>query len=187
MINFKEFLTEGRDASLYHGTTYGAGIAIIQQNSIRPTTTHSNYKLKRPPKYPKEAPKDAVTGKHHPHYEDHELPGISLTRSLKFAIYWSRNLVLELNQRKLTQNYKIVPLQYWQSYNVSRSKEPFKYPNKLTTANEYEEFLLTGKSLPVLKYLVAVHISNELINDFKTTPAALILEQHKIPLIGIDT
>ena len=92
MISFKSFLTEARMAPLYHGTDAGGLVNILKDNTLKTGFEHEFHPSK--------------TGK-----------VVSLTRDFKFASRWQGGpeytLVIELDQQKLAQRYKIVPFNFY--------------------------------------------------------------------------
>jgi len=94
MYNFKQYLEEGRDAPLFHGTGNRAADLILKENVMKPLTIQM------------------ISGK--------SVAGTSLSRSFKFAEYFGGGITFELDQRKLTQRNKIVPFSYWNSDKQAR-------------------------------------------------------------------
>jgi len=160
MIKFSEFLSEGRDAPLYHGTTHSHASAILRSGYFDPVTRqNSKVLLKSKNKFES---KD----------------GVSLTRNFHFAKTYisGPNVVFQLNQTKLAQNFEIIPVQYFNTQpNISwgtnstlqgarvwqkDSLKPFK-------VNEYEEFVLyKGKNI-TLSFVDKVWIPSDLHDDQK--------------------
>jgi len=145
MITFKQFITEARLAPLYHGTNASKLESLIT-NGFRPVTLQAADKLMMNGANTTKA-KDG--GELVGYYQ-----GVSLTRNKKFAMQWSQeheiSVVLEFDQQKLAQKYKIKPIQFWRG--ISRSKESLQ-TNRLY--NEYEEFVVTDKPIP-FKYVTKV-------------------------------
>ena len=120
MKTFNQFLTEGRDAPLYHGTDVDSAIRILNANKLVGS------------------------------YNDHNAPTISLTRSIRYAQHFAKDkfsdtvetIVFELDQRKLSQTYKIVPYNYFSD----------------DVPNEYEEVVFTKGIDNFNKYLLKVHV-----------------------------
>lgn len=135
MINFKQFLEESRSAPLYHGTSIGGLRGIFHMGGIEPRTFHPSSKMKG----------ISNKGKRQPGVE-----GVSTSRNFKFASTWNHsagNFVLEFDQRRLAQRYKIVPFQYFQHPIISQGHARIKdWKGK---ANEYEEFIVTSKHIPL--------------------------------------
>lgn len=133
MISFKAYLTESRSAPLYHGTDFIA-IQKIINSGIEPYTMHYSGKIGKNQNF-----KDL--------YGTEYAKGVSTTRNLSFAKTWRSGIVLELNQEKLNQKYKIIPYQYWQATGLSRPRD----------RNEFEEFIMTTKPIP-FSYVKRIHI-----------------------------
>lgn len=139
MKSFKSFITEGRDASLYHGTDVHHAYGMLATLTIRAMDA------------------DGI-GK-----------SVSLTRSFKYAKSWAVKVgeklrtpcVLELDQRSLAHNYKIVPYNFFHTqvpYEISKSR--YLKSDPVWGENEYEERVY--KSIKNLdKYLIAIHIFDE--------------------------
>ena len=94
MTNFLQFLEEGRDAPLYHGTSLLTATKILESGLLK------GSKSTLPP------------------FKKIE---VSLSRNIKVPIHHAFHvqdyitcIVFELDQRKLSQNYKIYPYNYWQ-------------------------------------------------------------------------
>ena len=150
MIGFREFLTESRSAPLYHGTFGDAVYNILLHNGIEPKTFHQNWKLGYPDKI----------SDHSKNYSIQKntatvlpfsglISGVSLTRSFKFAVSYGSGYVLEIDQRRLAQKYKIIPFQFWQDHSRTtgaRSAWP----------NEFEEFVVTNQPIPP-KYITRLY------------------------------
>lgn len=142
MITFKSFLAESRSAPLYHGTNM-RGLEGIFKDGIEPRTLHSNtrhmwvtnHEVKWPVGY----------GSDEKGYEVEKYArGVSLSRNMRFSSQFSSGIVLELDQRRLAQRYKIVPFQYFAD-SRARAYETSSSPK---VRNEYEEFVITNKSIP---------------------------------------
>ena len=133
MINFKEYLTEARLAPLYHGTDVFSSLGIIDTKMIGAHTAHLNWKLLK-------APRAAGVG-----FRDTQ--GVSLTRSFNFAAGWGV-IVFEVDQQKLNQRMKIIPINYWSSQDNSVARPD---------AAEYEEFAVTNTGIP-LTYVKRIYI-----------------------------
>lgn len=159
MIAFKDFLIESRSAPLYHGTNMSA-LKYIIKVGIEPRTLQNSKKIgiyNYTVRYGG-GPDWAVTG------DIKYAKGVSTTRNFKFASAWGNGVVLELNQRKLAQRYKIVPFQYFDTVG-SRYKEISA--SKDTTRNEYEEFVITTKPIP-FSYVERVYIPDAIMIGSKT-------------------
>lgn len=109
-MSFKQFLEEGRDSPLYHATSYRDILNMLKENKITAYTYHS-YDIPLKKKYKKSK------------YD--EVKVVSLTRNIRFAQEWlnqgvmGSGAILELDQRKLTQKYKLLPFNFF-SYDGAR-------------------------------------------------------------------
>lgn len=115
-----DILIEGRDAPLYHGTSLDNAIEIMRTFVILGDTTHR--------------------------IDDRYVSGVSLTRSYRYAEWWSRQesdigVVFELDQAALAARYKIIP---WDIYG-----DGFMGPD--LKRNETEEFLVGDISISKTK------------------------------------
>ncbi len=138
MKTFKEYLEEGRDAPLYHGTGSAYALAILKDNAIKPFKTHgATVQLIK---------KD-------------DNVAVSLTRSIKTAIEWRNNgLAFELNQRKLAQNYQIKPLNI--NYHWTGGRSSAKHEQL------FEEYV-TKPIQPLTRYLEKIIVDEGGYNDIK--------------------
>jgi len=156
MKSFSEFLTEGRDAPLFHGIKRfeNAYNILCVSRELQPVTHQDSYKLL------KATPNEWF---HEPDRDRRMIKGISLTRDFHYATMRAPRMdsryaiVLVLDQRKLAQRYEIKPVQYWQSL-----LEPRPARSSITY-NEAEEFLLTDKPLPLDLYLRKIFIGPEVL------------------------
>lgn len=143
MISFKQFLTESRSAPLYHGTDlYNLEPILVNKQGIAPRTSHESNEL--------------LITRRSPHKM---IKGISTSRNFKFAAQYrgfNDSVILELNQNLLSQNYKLVPIQFWQHLN-DRPARPQEKSFVIPKRNEYEEFIVTDKPVPV-KYITRLYI-----------------------------
>lgn len=101
-----EMLTEGRDAPLYHATGYDKLRGIVDSNYLQAMT------------------RQEINSK--------AVKGVSLTREFRFAKKWNDGVILQIDQRKLAQTYKIIPFDYW---------EKSSYRRKNLAHAEAEEFV----------------------------------------------
>lgn len=127
---------------------------MIERNQISATTTHQHDRVKNP-----DAKYRSV---------------VSLTRDIRFAKRWGDRkakwdmnegfVVLELDQQKLTQNFKILPYNHFQdSRYVDDEQGSARRLNDVRRSswgdfpiNQYEENVV-GDIKPLNKYLVRVH------------------------------
>lgn len=144
MISFKQFLTEARMAPLYHGTFADAVENIlIDGKGIKPKTLHMAHKT-------------GLLANYVNQYGDKYVRGVSLTRNLHFADGWGSGWVLELDQRLLAQNYKILPYQYFQN-SFPGARNTGTLTDKVGRMNESEEFVVTTKPIPP-KYIKSLWV-----------------------------
>jgi hypothetical protein len=114
MKSFKDYLIEGRDAPLYHGTDFHSAALIIQTNKMKATNRHYDGKGN----------------------------AVSMTRNMKYAFrfpLWAGDayddndvVVFELDQRKLAQRYKIVSF----AFDIGTGRSMARGPNEMS---EFEE------------------------------------------------
>jgi hypothetical protein len=150
MRTFFEYLKEGREAPLFHGTSLVMADDILSHNYIY-GRTEQYTSLKD------NGQKDYYQG-----YK--EVSGVSLTRSYKIAEYFGkRGVVFELDQRRLSQNYSIIPVNHWATgvlqYIPGKTARTNHNPKDITD-NEAEEFLI-GSIKNLDKYLARVIIVDE--------------------------
>lgn len=154
MLTFSQHLTEGREAPLYHGTGGYDLIKIADTGTLIPFTVHLPHKLLKDP---------SQTTVHQTLFGISPFQlgytGVSFTRSIKYANRMGP-VVFVVNQRQLAHTYEIKPIQYF-SDGTRR-----QYSNAISRADfeEYEEFVLTKKPIPILKYLIEVKIEREVHN-----------------------
>ena len=160
MITFKQFLTESRSAPLYHATSLHLAGKIIDSNTLIPRSDV------------------AGTG----------VISLSFTRlfrtAWKFGIYVSTSrsthsvVVFEVDQTKLSQNYKLEPFQFWSqpmtfgpSYNKARLT-PRDENLEDGTFNEFEERVV-GKSIRnFMKYVTKIIVYSP--ESFKNVDPATV-------------
>jgi hypothetical protein len=137
-MTFKQYLEEGRGGFLYHATTTIRVYKILKKNKMLGGTYDlhrmlNNKKQKR---------------------------NISFTRSLKYALSGHfGNIILELDQRKLAQRYKIVPYSFFTQRGRGIPGEGVR-PND-EFENQFEEAVL-GDINNVDKYLTKI-----ILNDYE--------------------
>lgn len=141
MITFKQFLNEAKAAPLYHATDPAKAFNILKDDNLKAFPTHLGM-----------TPGSRVA--------------VSLTRSLETAAGWrtgeniknTSNIIFELDQQKLSHNYKIKPIEIEYIWHV---KDYFgikreKYINKQSKL--FEEFV-NRDITPLSSYLKAIHMS----------------------------
>lgn len=163
MITFKEYLTEARMAPLYHGTFPLNAALILRSNRIEANYSHGG---------------------------ETKVPIVSLTRDIRTAITWrsgtykNGSVVFELDQGKLAQKYKIVPIEV--EYLWKSSTDRKSYPPK--GSKLYEEYV-TKDIQPLEQYLKHVIISESMYNYLRTTDDVgrdtrdTILNHHKLKIV----
>lgn len=163
MQTFTEYLEEGRLAPLYHGTTFNALRNMLEEGMIWPSTVHTASKLLM------NKPEDGSDA----------YRGVSTTRNLKMAKHFRDgtmeakefSFVIELDQMKITHNFKILPIQYFNGTvrykermrDKTAAKDSWHYSPSPT--NEYEEFILTKRGVP-MKYWKAIHMPQRYVTEF---------------------
>lgn len=166
MITFKSFLAEARMAPLYHTTNIRNAREIIEDNKLNRGWPDPSG---------------------HWHAKNGEI--ISLTRNLPFALMWkgSYGVVLELDQQKLSHNYKIVPFSYF----ARSMKGSRRFPTQRTVTtgkdydfdNQFEESIVNADVTNINKYITKIIIMERGYNRYKDTGSAQPIIKH--PLLWI--
>jgi hypothetical protein len=160
LMNFKEYLEEGRDAPLYHSTNFTAIKRIIQYDKLEGYTDHYD-KFMAQDFYGEFNPKKNVKMKHFTSRES--MRGISLTRSLKSAENWrGGHYIIKLNQRKLAQRHKIIPINIYAAAGKNKhakDEELFEefVIGSIKNLHEYTECIIFQRSSDMKK---VAHVSN---------------------------
>lgn len=137
MISFKAFITEARLAPLYHGTDIKYAAQILESDTLK----LGDWSTKS-------------------HWPSKDGTIISLTRSLTFALKWVPNgAVLELDQQKLAQRYKIVPFNFFASKARRMPDETFLRNKDYNFDNQFEESLVQPVK-NVSKYITKIIITD---------------------------
>ena len=169
MINFKQYLEEGRDAPLYHSTQVKNAAKILKNNSLKPLTTQE------------------FATKHNKEISNKTLKGVSLTRSLNFAHEYWDGIIFELDQSKLVHNHQIVPFNYFASGVEKTSKNPARFSDKkYRDMNEFEEFVV-GEIKPLSRYITKVICTSrvfENLSNFADDEVAIIINHPKLYIGG---
>jgi hypothetical protein len=158
MLTFEEYLLEGRDAPLYHATNIANAGYIVAQNRIAAKTGHTIH------------PEHLTNPKYYNSYK--EISGVSLTRNIEYAKKYMEQekgtyqyLIFELDQRKLSHNYKMVPVNYYASgvKQFSPDAKTRTNPNVpyYLSPNEYEEYVI-GPIKNLEKVLNKIIIPNQI-------------------------
>jgi hypothetical protein len=150
MHNFKNYLTEGRDSPLYHATRLDYAERILKTNTFESKT---RQRIK---------PIDGKSPKEIHGWE--KIHGVSTSRSLKYSEYFMKMenatnffVTFELNQRLLSQAYKMVPINYnsLAHYQYNSDWTARVSSSKQTVHNEYEEFII-GAIKNASKYITKI-------------------------------
>jgi len=132
-------LIEGRDAPLWHGVAHYHSINQLNQNFIEGTTTQRFW------------PDGRRLKDNHPDYRDSFwLKGVSLTRDIKYAQGWG-DIVYEIDQRALSQRYKIMPFNWGYSGHGIRNQHHKR---------EREEFVILGRIYKSMTQFIEDHNDN---------------------------
>lgn len=123
-------LIEGRDAPLYHTTSIRNAYKILDNDKLVPGQKYSD-----------------VTGD--------KRNTISFTRDKLYSVGNDAMIQLKFDQRKLSYNYKFVPI-----------AEPGY--SRESGWTESEERLVTNKPIPVRKYLLEIELAHSFESDFKS-------------------
>lgn len=122
-------LLEGRDAPLYHCTSIRNAVKILDSDKLLPNERTSD-----------------ITGD--------KRNTISFTRDKNYSVSGDAMIRLQFSQRKLSYNYKFVPI----------AEPGFSRESGWT---ESEERLLTNKPIPVAKYLEEIEVTPSFESDIK--------------------
>jgi len=162
MINFNQFLAEGRDAPIFHGT-HSSNLGDMIKNGITPLTSHTELP-KREFINPVDPSKlGSIRGFNAnklktTHYNVRYAHGVSFSRSKAFSEFYVGgrfSCVLEMDQGKLSQRYSIIPINYHYPANGDDAR-----PKN----TESEEFVVTDKPIPLKPYLKAIHLKTFPVN-----------------------
>ena len=132
-MRMTDLIIEGRDAPLYHGVRFSHAVDQLENNRIEGRTSQRFW------------PDGRRLRDDHPEYEDSFwLKGVSLTRDINYAKQWA-DIVYVLDQRLLSQQYKIIPFNWGYANTRSRGVDPKR---------EREEFVVLGKIYKSLKQYI---------------------------------
>lgn len=144
LVPFRQFITEGKDAPLYHSTSIIATQGIVTTDVMLPSRG-----LQPVPGNP--------VGQR----------TVSFTRNFKFALnWWGTEIVLEFDQTKLGKRYTIRPTNYYAQARShmgnpnARVARPKKHQNihGFTVQTEFEEVIM-NKVEDVHKYLKRIIVT----------------------------
>lgn len=158
-----DILYEGRDAPLYHATSYENANIIIDEDEIKAYTAHEKCRIG--------FTKNHISG---------IIKGVSLTRNFKFIIFSFRTVVFEIDQRRLSHTSKIIPFSYYDSLKA-RDKTQSSRGN-CGFDNEFEEFCI-GPIRPLTRYLTRIIVKEKFIDKLKDDPKAVNIINH--PLLRV--
>jgi hypothetical protein len=172
-MKWDEIINEGRDAPLYHGTSTDTAISILQADSISAMTQH-----------------DALAvGRSAPVF------GVSLTRDIRTALDIGQ-VCFEVSQTKLTQNRKLIPIDFtpfnpshtWSVHNPRSSAltKRAQGSNPHGDRFEHEEFCV-GAIAPLNRYLVAIHVIRKHLSQIERKygrQAAILLDHPLLKIVG---
>jgi len=163
MIGFKDFLAEGRDASVYHGTTLTWFDKILDTGKLLFRTVHPpQFLLKNKPMY-----------------------GMSTSRNKQFAFqYGGKQILIAFDQTALARDYQLIPVNYSPTEGA-RSRESIGSVH--VHGSEYEEFVTskTKDHIPLTsRYIKKVWIRRPLSSDRLDWAMEIAIEQ-KLEKLGI--
>lgn len=151
MISFKDFLTESREAYLYHGAPLWNASAILRDDVLKSNTWNSAYGGW----------------------------GISTARTIQAVEWFIKNekeenlrdtLIFVLDKNKLRHNYRVVPYDYFMDSKADPLGVPGHVSRPQNRRKEAEEFILTKgpnvSTIPLSKYLVKVLYYGKDVEDF---------------------
>lgn len=139
MITFKDFLIESKSAPLYHGTDTNSAIHILRTNTLKKSTGSIM--------------EDDIA--------------VSFTRSLDFAkkwayqntTDWSDVIVFEVDQQKLTHNFKLKPFNYHRSEGARILSTNKGYDwNMWGANNEFEDRVPNRDIKNFDRYITKIHV-----------------------------
>lgn len=154
MITFKQYLSEARLAPLYHGTSIDNAKAILKSNVMRTNRPEIGFGVQS------------------------KTSAISFTRAIKYAMTWALEslheneaVILEFDQQKLAQRYKIVPFNFWsteEGRGMSMSDAHLKTRKRGYTESEER---VTKDITNVNQYIKTIWVGDkDLIKEFDGDP-----------------
>lgn len=174
MLNFKSFLAEGRDATLYHGTSLISAELILSSNSLKGSTTSPAARAykdniligkKNLPKLIDLATVDAWkdAGERYRKLQAglEKISCISTTRTHQQAAWYKVEydgndpaVILHLNERIVAYTNKIEPIQHHAKYARSHGAAHDGFDS------QHEEVII-GTLSPVVRYIQQVEFYSE--------------------------
>jgi hypothetical protein len=155
-MNFKQYLEEGRDAPLYHGTSVDLAQNILKHNTLSAITHHRHIKNNK---------------------RDKSIKVISLSRNISFVLKWMKRrfdsydpfVIFELDQRRLSQKYKIIPYNHFGDNQYFDGKAAARQQNDLYKIdfpiNQYEENVI-GDIKTFNRYLTKIMVKDHKDHNF---------------------
>lgn len=145
MNSFRQYLEEGRDAPLYHATRFDNILSILR-DGLKPHQSHSRYNLLLSPPIKRN--------------QKHSTRGVSFTRNFniakKFGSYYAgKYIIFKLDQRKLAQRFKILPIDFWSQRSTYK-----KIGNDEKRYFEAEEYIITEKNIST-SYMTEIFLKRE--------------------------
>lgn len=135
MYNFKQYLEEGRDAPLYHGTrSKETAVKILKSNKFIANETHP--------------------GEHHTTKKSTKKNAVCFSRLINSRFVLYKEVVFVINQRKLSQRYKIIPVEIEYEWFGSRPYRPRE-------SEIFEEYI-TRDLVDLDKYILKIILDNRL-------------------------
>ena len=169
MKTFQQFITEGRDAPLYHGTSVADAVEIINTDEMEARTPQVHMGLF--PQKPK-----------------HVVKGISLSRNHRVASQFGP-VVFEFDQRKLVHRHKIIPFQFADSEIAGYPKAIAARSTEGSVTGAYsaesEEFVI-GPIRDVDKYITAIHVHYLVFKNMRSSFSDPIRTHPKLNVWGRD-
>jgi len=133
---FEEFLAEGRDAPLFHGTSTLKAESILKSNILKANKDWGNDK-----------------------------PHVSFTRTMSIAAEWagyrgnlSDVVVFEFDQSKLIHRYSLFPINYGNGSKTRYVAKPFIKSPDYVSSGSFREERSPVSIVDMDKYLVKIHV-----------------------------
>ncbi|PCJ96825.1 MAG: hypothetical protein COA52_01040 [Hyphomicrobiales bacterium] len=156
-MNFKQYLEEGRDSPLFHGTPIYAAEKIIKENKLDANFTGYNKNF------------------------------ISFSRIKSHSFYVAREIhdtrlivIFELDQRKLAQRHKIVPFNFSNKRPGIGDRTPmFTKIGRMssTGTNEFEETIKAPIN-DLKKYIKRIYIRRHIFDEYSDDKTYKLLMNH---------
>lgn len=182
MKTFNQFIVEGRDAPVYHGTSFESFQSMCADDRIQPSSAD----------YPTDNPNFNKTG-----VRKNVLWGISTTRNYRFAVQFidqkrDTPIIIQLDQTKLAQKYKFIPYNWdFMSPNANGKTALARHTAKIKSdtniewshskyndedvpshgvTSEFEEMLVVPVSgIQLSKYVTKIIVPQQLIRPEKVS------------------